>query len=62
MSARPAPRRRQRGQAMTEYIVIAAGLIAALFFVDVNGKTMAQFLVDMIRLFFTNLTYFISLP
>jgi Flp pilus assembly pilin Flp len=56
------PSRPQRGQAMVEYAVIGMVLAAALFFFEFNGKTGAQYLTDMIRGFFRNLTYFISLP
>jgi len=55
-------RRAQRGQAMTEYVLVGAALISALFFVDVDGRSMAQFLADMVRLFYRNLTFFLSLP
>jgi hypothetical protein len=53
---------RQSGQASIEYLIIAAGLVGALFVADFGGRTGAQHLADMIRLFFRNLTYFISLP
>ncbi len=52
----------QRGQAAIEYLVVAAGLVLALFVVEVNGRTGAQFLAEAVRLFFQNLTYFLSLP
>ncbi len=55
--------RTQRGQALVEYAMVAAALAAALFYLDFGGgKTGAQYLTDMIRAFFRNLTYFISLP
>ncbi len=55
--------RLQRGQAMVEYTVIGAALMVALFVVDYpGGRTGAQYLADLIRLFFRNLTYFLSLP
>lgn len=53
---------RQSGQAMLEYSVIAAVLVAALFVAEYNGRTGAQHLADMVRLFFRSLTLFISLP
>lgn len=53
---------KQRGQAAIEYLVVAAGLVAALFVVEFGGRTGAQFLADAIRLFFQNLTYYLSLP
>ncbi|MFO1340242.1 MAG: hypothetical protein U1F53_18780 [Burkholderiaceae bacterium] len=56
------PRAGQRGQALLEYAMVAAVLAAALFYFDFGGKTGAQYLADMIRAFFRNLTYFISLP
>ncbi len=59
---RPAARLRQRGQGAVEYLVVAGGLVAALFFVGADGRSMARFLADMVRLFYRNLTYFISLP
>ena len=57
--ARRAP---ARGQALVEYIVIASVLAAAMFTVEFGGRTAAQYLADMIRAFFRNLSYFISLP
>jgi hypothetical protein len=51
-----------RGQAMVEYIVIASVLAAAMFSFEFGGKTAAQYLAEMIRAFFRNLTYFLSLP
>ena len=53
---------RQRGQAAIEYLVVAAGLILALFVVEFGGRTCAQYPAEAIRLFFQNLTYFLSLP
>jgi Flp pilus assembly pilin Flp len=53
---------KQSGQAMVEYVLIAAALTAALFVVEFGGRTGAQHLADMIRAFFRNLTYFLSLP
>ncbi|MEO6279432.1 hypothetical protein [Roseateles sp.] len=53
---------RQRGQAAIEYLVVAAGLVMALFVVEFGGRTGAQHLADAVRLFFQNLTYFLSLP
>lgn len=52
----------QRGQAAIEYLVVAAGLVMALFVVEFAGRTGAQHLSHAIRLFFQNLTYFLSLP
>ena len=61
--ARRAGRRdRVTGQAMVEYLVVAAGLVAALFFVEIDGRNGAQLLAELIRQFFRNLTYFLSLP
>ncbi len=54
--------RRSRGQATVEYLVVSAGIVAALFFIDVGGKSLAATLADGVRDFFRNLTYFISLP
>jgi len=54
---------RQRGQAMIEYIVIGGALAVAMFvFRWNNGLTGAQFLAEAVRMFFRNLTYFLSLP
>lgn len=47
---------------MVEYLVVVAALAAALFVVDFGGRTGAQHLADMARLFYRNLTYFLSLP
>jgi hypothetical protein len=58
----PARRAAMRGQAMVEYIVIASVLAAAMFSFEFGGRTAAQYLADMIRAFFRNLTYFLSLP
>lgn len=52
----------QRGQAMVEYALIGAVLASALFVLEFDGKTGAQYLTEMIRAFFRNLTYYISLP
>lgn len=52
----------QRGQAMLEYALIGAVLASALFVLEFDGKTGAQYLTEMIRAFFRNLTYYISLP
>jgi len=52
----------QRGQAAIEYLVVAAGLVLALFVVEVNGRTGAQYLAEAVRVFFQNLTYYLSLP
>lgn len=52
----------QRGQAAIEYLVAAAGLVLALFVVEVNGRTGAQYLAEAVRAFFQNLTYYLSLP
>lgn len=53
---------RQRGQATVEYLVVSAVIVAAMFFVDVGGKSLAVTLADGVRDFFRNLTFFISLP
>ncbi|MBQ0945565.1 hypothetical protein KAK07_19655 [Ideonella sp. 4Y16] len=50
------------GQSMVEYLVVVSALAAALFIVEVDGRTGAQHLADMVRLFYRNLTYFLSLP
>ncbi|MBQ0960306.1 hypothetical protein KAK06_15230 [Ideonella sp. 4Y11] len=58
---RPGPRS-EAGQSMVEYLVVVSALVAALFVIDVDGRTGAQHLADMVRLFYRNLTYFLSLP
>jgi hypothetical protein len=60
--ARTVPRRLQRGQSMVEYAIVGGVLVSALFVADYDGQTIAEFLVNMIRLFFRNMTYFVSLP
>ncbi|HEV6964181.1 hypothetical protein [Roseateles sp.] len=57
-----APQPPERGQAAVEYLVVAAGLILALFVVEFGGRTGAQYLAEAVRLFFQNLTYYLSLP
>lgn len=54
--------RRQRGQGMVEYAIVAGVLAGALFVADFNGRTGAQALADAVRSFFASLTYFLSLP
>jgi len=55
-------RRPPRGQATIEYLVATAVLVAALFHVEVGGRTMAQHLADAVRAFFRMLTFYLSLP
>jgi len=55
-------RRLQRGQSMVEYLVVATAMVLGMFFIEVKGKTSAQFMADMFRSFFKSLTYFLSLP
>jgi len=51
--------RRQRGQSMTEYVVIAAMLALVLFAASSPaGKELAQAFRD----FYSNLIFYISLP
>lgn len=52
----------QRGQAAIEYLVVATGLVLALFVVEFGGRTAAQYLAEAVRVFFQNLTYYLSLP
>lgn len=59
---RHAARRHQRGQSMLEYALIGSVLVSALFVADYNGQTIAEFLAAEIRLFFRNMTFFVSLP
>jgi hypothetical protein len=57
--------RAQRGQSMTEYLVVAGALAAALFF-PVPGitpsATVGQLLAGKIGDLYDNLTFFLSLP
>jgi hypothetical protein len=59
------PRRRQRGQAMAEYVVIGLILTTALF-VPVPGitpaQTAGQMLSSRIHALYDNLSFFLSLP
>jgi len=59
MTRKPASlARRQSGQAMTEYTVIAAGLALLLFVSTPVGQQLAQSL----HAFYADLTLFLSLP
>jgi hypothetical protein len=62
MKSHSSPRASQSGQAMVEYIIVGAALMSALFVVEYGGKTGAQYLTEMIKLFFTNLSMLISIP
>lgn len=53
---------RQRGQATLEYAIAASAMVMGLFVVEFSGKTAAQYLAEAVRVFFKNLSYFISLP
>lgn len=55
-------RREQSGQALMEYAIVGLALTLALFVADFGGRTGAQHLVDMVRAFFLNLSFFFSLP
>jgi hypothetical protein len=61
----PRSRRRQRGQAVIEYLVIASLLSGALF-LPVPGiqpsATVGQLLAAKIHDYYDNLTFFLSLP
>ncbi|MFG6412606.1 hypothetical protein ACG02S_01700 [Roseateles sp. DC23W] len=52
----------EHGQAAIEYLVVATGLVLALFVVEFGGRTGAQYVAEAVRVFFQNLTYFLSLP
>ncbi|MDL5031332.1 hypothetical protein QRD43_05365 [Pelomonas sp. APW6] len=54
--------RRQKGQATLEYAIAGSVLVMALFVVEFDGKTAAQFLAEAVRVFYKNLSYFLSLP
>jgi hypothetical protein len=60
--SRSAIRQLVQGQAAVEYAVVAAGLAAALFVVEFEGKTAAQYFAAAVRAFFENLSFFLSLP
>ncbi len=51
-----------RGQATIEYAIAGSVLAMALFVVEFDGKTAAQYLAEAVRAFYKNLSYFISLP
>jgi len=51
-------RRLQRGQSMTEYMIICVVLLICLFTTQPVGQQLAQ----AIRTFYTDLTLFLSLP
>jgi hypothetical protein len=53
----------QKGQALVEYAIVGGALAVAMFWLEYGGgKTGAQYLTDMIREFFRNMTYYLSLP
>lgn len=51
-----------RGQSLLEYAIVAALLAGALFVVEYDGRTGAQYLAEMIRLTFRSFSYYLSLP
>jgi hypothetical protein len=51
--------RRQRGQSMTEYMVVATALIVMLF---AAGSPVGRELAEAVRNFYSSLTFFLSLP
>jgi Flp pilus assembly pilin Flp len=56
-------RRRQSGQMMVEYAVIAAVLAGALFApFPGSQESVSQLLCDSIRNLYTSMTQFVSLP
>ncbi len=57
---RPTRRSAQRGQAMTEYIVVV-GFLLVLLWVGANTSTVQQ-LVTALKSFWTDYSYLISLP
>ena len=60
----PVPRtRRQSGQIMTEYVIVA-GVLAAVFFAHMPGadKSLFQLLIDAFRSAWASYSYTISLP
>lgn len=52
----------QRGQSMVEYAVVTSLLLVVFFKVEFGGRTTGQMAADYVRLFFRNLTHFLSLP
>lgn len=55
----PRPPRRQRGQSMTEYVVICVGVFAGLF---AGNPSLAQQLAAAVKAFYRALSFYISLP
>jgi hypothetical protein len=53
------PAQRQRGQSMTEYMVVATALIVMLF---AAGSPVGRELAEAVRNFYSSLTFFLSLP
>jgi hypothetical protein len=49
----------QRGQSMTEYVVVAGALAATLFAV---GTPAGRMMTDAIRAFYASVTFLLSLP
>jgi hypothetical protein len=51
--------RRQRGQSMTEYVIVAGALAATLFAI---GTPAGRMMTDAIRAFYASVTFLLSLP
>lgn len=52
----------QRGQSTLEYALVAAALAFALFVIEIDGRTIAQYLADAVRAVFASLSHYLSLP
>jgi hypothetical protein len=50
---------RQRGQSMTEYVVVAGALAATLFAI---GTPAGRMMTDAMRAFYASVTFLLSLP
>ena len=67
-SARPRRGRRQRGQAMVEYVVVCAALVFALFvpIKDANSpdkaRTTVEILIDAMKLAYQRISFALSIP
>jgi hypothetical protein len=50
---------RQRGQSMTEYVIVAAALAGTLFAI---GTPAGRMVTDAMRAFYASVTFLLSLP
>jgi len=56
------PRRRERGQALTEYALVAAALVAALFAPWLGGKAPFGALLEALDVYLRSFEVVLSLP